>query len=690
MRKTSDRRDSTGKIEVAGAARHLLVMVETLNKTPPKKVSDPPERGSAVIKRALSTLPNRPGVYRMIGADNDVLYVGKAKNLRKRVATYAQAGKLGERTRAMVAATAALEVVTTHTDVEALLLESNLIKTLKPRYNVLLRDDKSFPYILVTRHHEWAQINKHRGARNTDGEYFGPFASAGAVNETLAALQRAFPLRSCSDSMFASRTRPCLQYQIKRCAAPCVGRISKSDYDTLLDEARDFLSGESQAIQKQLAERMQKASEALEFEEAGVYRDRIRALTQIQAHQGINVAGLGDTDVIAVHCEAGQACVQVFFFRGGQNYGNRAYFPTHARHLDPDQVLAAFLGQFYEDRPAPALVLLSHALAEGDLIARALSIRHGCKVALQWPRRGIKRRLVAHAATNAREALGRRLSESASQRRLLDGVAKAFGLPGPPRRIEVYDNSHISGTDAVGAMIVAGPDGLMKNAYRKFTIRSIGRTKPAGAETRTKPAGAETRVEPAGADSLAENDGESVSPGDDYGMIREVLVRRFSRALKEDPDRAAGSWPDLILIDGGIGHLNAALAVLADLGISDVAAASIAKGRDRNAGRERFFLAENPPFSLPPRDPVLYFLQRLRDEAHRFAIGTHRARRSRNIGRSLLDEIPGIGSMRKRALLHHFGSARAASLAGLDDLANVTGISRVVAKKIYDHFNDEG
>ncbi len=615
-------------------------------------------KGVRVIRSQLETLPGGPGVYRMVDAKGEVLYVGKAKNLRKRVQSYTNVAKLSRRLGRVIAETAALEVVTTHTEVEALLLESNLIKRLMPRYNVLLRDDKSFPYILITGDHAWQQVTKYRGARTRPGEYFGPFASATAVNQTLTALQRAFLLRSCSDSVFSSRTRPCLLYQIKRCSAPCVGRISREDYGALVREARMFLSGKSQEIQRALSERMQAASDTLAFETAAIYRDRIRALTQVQAHQDINVAGVEHADVIAAHQAGGQTCIQVFFFRAGRNYGNRAYFPRHDRYLPVEEVLAAFVSQFYDNKPPPPLVLMSHHVADQALIAEAMSVKSGRRVRLVRPARGAKRKLIEHALANAQAALGRRLSESTSQRRLLEGVAEAFGLEAMPERIEVYDNSHIFGANAYGAMIVAGSGGLMKNAYRKFTIKSAG---PGG-----------------------------ITPGDDYGMMREVLGRRFSRALKEDPERDRGLWPDLIIIDGGVGQLNAALTVLADLGVEDLAVVAMAKSAARRAGRERFFLPARPPVTLDARDPVLYFLQRLRDEAHRFAIGAHRAKRSKALSRSMLDEISGIGAHRKRALLHHFGSARNVSKAGLEDLELVDGISKAVAKKIYDHFHAEG
>jgi excinuclease ABC subunit C len=630
--------------------------------------------GAAVVREALRTMPVQPGVYRMLDRRGDGLYVGKARNLKSRVQNYAHPGGLSNRLRRMVAETAAVEIVVTHTEAEALLLECNMIKRLMPRYNVLLRDDKSFPFIHLSAGHEFPQLTKYRGARNRDGSYFGPFASAGAVNRTLVTLQKAFLLRSCSDSVFAIRTRPCLLYQIKRCSAPCVGRISPADYAALIDQARIFLSGRSDDVQQRLAGEMQAAAEALDFEAAALIRDRIRALSLVQGHQDIHVPGIVDADVIAAHQAGGQTCVQVFFFRGGQNWGNRAYFPSHDRQLSAEEVLTAFVGQFYDNRAKPPLVLLNHRLVEQELVEEALSLG-GQRVTLAVPRRGDKRKLVGRILAAAREALGRRLAESASQRQLLDGVAAAFGLEAPPARIEVYDNSHIQGTNAVGAMIVAGPDGLIKNAYRKFTIRGV-----------TPAALRRTMAE----SSERSEAGEAMASGDDYAMMREVLQRRFARALKEDPERDRGMWPDLVLIDGGQGQLNVAQSVLEELGIGDIAIAAIAKGPDRNAGRERFFLPGRAPFSLDPRDPVLYFLQRLRDEAHRFAIGTHRARRTKALGSSPLDEVAGVGARRKQALLHHFGSARAVARAGLGELERVAGISQAVAKKIYDHFHADG
>ena len=616
--------------------------------------------GATLIRGKLKTMPGSPGVYRMIGARGKVLYVGKARNLKKRVATYANAGRLPVRLQRMVAETRELEIVTTHTEVEALLLEANLIKTLKPHYNILLRDDKSFADILIAADHDFPQLIKHRGARKRPGKYYGPFASAGAVNRTITALQRAFLLRNCSDSIFANRTRPCLQYQIKRCSAPCVGRIDATEYGALVRQAHDFLIGRSHAVQEELAHQMQNASDGLEFERAGALRDRIQALTMVQSHQDINPMGIGNADVIALAQEGGQSCIQIFFFRDGRNHGNRAYYPSHDRKAEASEIMSAFIGQFYDGRAAPGRVLTSVEPTEVDLLAEALSVKAEHKVKIRVPQRGRFRKPLEHALSNARQALARRMSESASQRRLLEGLAAALDLEAPPERIEVYDNSHIQGSNAVGAMIVAGPEGLNKGAYRKFNIRTAG-----------------------GADGEA-------SAGDDYAMMREVLGRRFARALKEDPDREDGGWPDLVVIDGGQGQLTAAREALEELGIEDMELLAIAKGPDRDAGRERFFRTGRPSFMLEPRDPVLYFLQRLRDESHRFAIGAHRTRRAKGIAASPLDEIPGIGAARKRALLRHFGSARAVGQAGLSDLEAVGGISRAVARKIYGHFHDDG
>jgi excinuclease ABC subunit C len=615
--------------------------------------------GAGVLRAALPTLPLAPGVYRMLDAKGDALYVGKARALRKRVAQYLQFDRMPNRLLRMVSETRRLEIVTTHTEVEALLLESNLIKRLMPRYNVLLRDDKSFPYIALIEDHDFAQVTKHRGSRDRKGRYFGPFASAGAVNQTLTAMQRAFLLRSCSDAIFGARTRPCLLFQIKRCSAPCVGRISKDDYAKLVDEAVDFLEGRSHDAQGELAAKMQVAADAMDFETAAMYRDRIRALTAVQARQDINVEGLGDSDVVAIHAEGGQTCIQVFFFRGGRNYGNRAYFPRHDRNLATGEVLAAFLGQFYSDKPPPPTVALSEDVPERDLLEQALGTRADRRVRILVPERGDKRKPVDHALANAREALARRMAESGAQSKLLDGVAAAFGLDAPPKRIEIYDNSHIQGTNAIGGMVVAGPEGFMKAQYRKFNIRGPGKS-------------------------------DTGAGGDDYAMMREVFERRFSRALREDAGRDGGTWPDLVLVDGGPGQLSSVMGVLAELGIDDLNVVGIAKGPDRDAGRERFFMPGREPFQLEPRDPVLYYLQRLRDEAHRFAIGGHRAQRSKGLEKSALDEVPGIGPRRKKALLLHFGSAASVKRAGLADLEAVEGVGKTAAKKIYDHFHGGG
>ncbi len=625
-----------------------------------------PAAGATVIDGYLKTLPSAPGVYRMINTKGDVLYVGKAKNLKKRVASYTRPDRQPNRTRRMIAETASMEFVTTHTEAEALLLEANLIKRYRPRYNILLRDDKSFPSILLTGEHAFPQVLKHRGAESRKGDYYGPFASVWAVNEALATLQRAFLLRSCTDTVFANRTRPCLLHQIKRCSAPCVGRISEAEYGASVEHARAFLAGGSQKIQRHFSRLMQDASDAEEYEKAAGYRDRIRALTRIQAHQDINLKGVGDADVIGAHQAGGQTCIQVFFFRAGANFGNRAYFPSHAREEDAAAVLEAFLGQFYAKALPPKMILVSHSPPNRKLLAEALSVRAGRNVSLVRPQRGDKRNLINHVLANAREALARRMAESASQRRLLEGLAQALDLDGAPERIEVFDNSHVSGAKAVGALIVAGPEGLMKKAYRKFTIR--------GAKQSGAPAG---------------NDGR-FSPGDDYAMMREVLSRRFSRALKEESDRTAGTWPDLVLVDGGKGQLGVALEVFEDLGIEGVTVAAIAKGPDRHAGRERIYLPGCEPLTLPPRDPVLFFLQRLRDEAHRFAIGAHRDKRSKSLTRSLLDDIPSIGAKRKKALLHHFGAAKAVTEAGRADLEAVDGISKATANRIYEWFHPDG
>ncbi|PWR18527.1 excinuclease ABC subunit UvrC [Zavarzinia aquatilis] len=613
-------------------------------------------RGRGLIRRHLATLGSGPGVYRMLDARGELLYVGKARNLKRRVAQYANGVHPSNRIARMVAETTALEVIVTHTEAEALLLEANMIKRLKPRYNVLLRDDKSFPYIVIAKGHAWARLGKHRGARGEKGSYFGPFASAGAVTRTLNDLQRVFLLRSCSDSMFESRSRPCLLYQIKRCAGPCVDLVSKADYDHLVEQAEEFLGGRSQAIQRELSEKMTEAAEALDYERAAIFRDRIKALTAIQAHQDINTDAVGEADVIALHVDGGQACVQVFFFRGGQNWGNRAYYPRIDKTDEEAAIRSAFIAQFYDERPPPRLILVDGPVDDAELLIEALSAAAERRIEIAEPKRGAKADLVEHARTNAREALGRRLAETSGQAKLLQAVAEAFDLEAPPKRIEVYDNSHVMGTNAVGGMIVAGPEGFMKNAYRKFNIR-----------------------------------GEDITPGDDFGMMREVLTRRFKRLVAENPDRAEGgaAWPDLLLIDGGAGQVGAVVEILRELGVEEVPVVGIAKGPDRNAGRERFFRPGRPEFSLEQRSPVLYFLQRLRDEAHRFAIGTHRAKRGKAAVQSVLDEIPGIGPSRKKALLHHFGSAKAAARAGLADLEKVPGISKTVAKLVYDHFNEK-
>ncbi|MGX5830660.1 excinuclease ABC subunit UvrC [Mesorhizobium sp. 43Arga] len=630
--------------------------------------------GAEVIQTLVKRLPNAPGVYRMMNAAGDVLYVGKARSLKKRVTNYAQGRFHTNRIGRMVRETSTMEFVVTRTEIEALLLEANLIKRLRPRFNVLMRDDKSFPYILLTGDHVSPGIYKHRGARSRKGDYFGPFASAGAVGRTINSLQRAFLLRSCTNSFYENRTRPCLLYQIKRCAGPCTGEISHEGYAELVAEAKDFLSGRSQKVKTEISAAMQQASEDLDFERAAIYRDRLAALSHVQSHQGINPATVDEADVFAIHQEGGQVCIQVFFFRTGQNWGNRAYFPKADPALEAAEVLGSFLAQFYDDKPTPRNILLSHGVEDQDLLAEALSTRAGRKVAISVPQRGEKKDLTDNALQNAREALGRRLAETSTQGRLLAGFAETFGLAKPPVRIEVYDNSHIMGTNAVGAMVVAGPEGFVKNQYRKFNIRST-----------------------------------EITPGDDFGMMREVMERRFSRLLKEHgdiaPDEAASAeagddieddisgsfpaWPDVILIDGGQGQMTAVRKILADLGIEDrVVAIGIAKGQDRDAGRERFFVKGRDSFSLPVRDPVLYFVQRLRDEVHRFAIGSHRARRKKEMVKSPLDEIAGIGPGRKRALLLAFGTAKAVSRAAIEDLRKVDGISEQVAKLVYNHFHE--
>lgn len=610
--------------------------------------------GAEIIRTQLRTTPEQPGVYRMLNAAGEALYVGKARNIKKRVSNYIQQARLPLRLQRMVAQTQSMELVVTHTEAEALLLEANLVRKLQPRYNILLRDDKSFPYILIAQDHEFPALVKHRGSRNRKGWYFGPFASGQAVTETVVLLQRGFMLRNCTDGFFKSRQRPCLQYHIKRCTAPCVGKVSVADYAAQVAEARAFLGGKNSDIQQALAQQMQAASDAQHYEQAAKLRDRIKVLTSVQSRQDINVAGIGDADIIAAVQEAGQVAIQLFFFRSDRNFGTRSYFPQHDKDAKIPEVLAAFMAQFYVDRPAPPLLLLNIMPDDAALLGEALAARSEYPVDFQVPQRGEKKRLVEHALTNARAALQRRLAESASQRQLLQGVADVFGLPEPPRRIEVYDNSHIQGSNAVGAMIVAGPDGFEKKSYRKFTIRGLS---------------------------------QGFAPGDDFAMMREVLSRRLRRLQEEDPERKTGQWPDLLLIDGGQGQLNSVLHVMAELGISDIAVVGIAKGPDRDAGRERFFMPGREPFTLPPDDPVLYYLQRLRDEAHRYVIGAHRAKRVKAISATPLDGLPGIGPTRRKALLHHFGSAKAVAQAGEADLRLVPGISAQIAARIYAYFH---
>ncbi|HWA70098.1 MAG TPA: excinuclease ABC subunit UvrC [Rhizomicrobium sp.] len=617
-----------------------------------------PLKGAERIAAYLKTLPDAPGVYRMLNAAGEVLYVGKAKSLKKRVSSYALRGSHNERITRMILETAEMVFVTTASETDALLLESNLIKRLKPRYNVSYRDDKSFPNILLREDHPFPQLLKHRGAKTMKGVYFGPFASAGAVNRTLNTLQRAFLLRSCSDSVFESRTRPCLLFQIKRCSAPCVNRIDLGGYHELVEEAESFLNGKSQTVQDAMKAEMTQASQAMDFEAAARYRDRLRAMSHIQSSQGINPSTFDEADLFAAFGEGGHTCIQVFFFRAGQNWGNRPYFPKHDRDLPLAEILESFIGQFYDERTAPGLILASENLPDAVLLAGALASRAGHKVEISRPQRGEKREIMERAMINAREQLGRRMAENSAQTQLLEGVADAFGLEQPPRRVEVYDNSHIQGAHALGAFIVAGPEGFEKAQYRKFNIKS-----------------------------------EDLAPGDDYAMMREVLTRRFARMVKEEsdqPDNARWKRPDLVLIDGGPGQLSIACQVFADLGVEDVTLVGISKGPDRDAGREHFYLPGKEPFRLDPKSPVLYYLQRLRDEAHRFVIGGHRKKRSTAIGANPLDEIAGVGAGRKRALLQHFGSARAVAGASLADLAAVGGVSETLAKKIFDFFHPGG
>jgi excinuclease ABC subunit C len=619
-------------------------------------------QGHAAIENAVKLAPTSPGVYRMLNAANDVLYVGKAKNVKKRLSSYARSSAPHPaRILRMIAATAAVEIVSTTTETEALLLEANLIKQLRPRFNVQLRDDKSFPYILISGDHWAPQILKHRGAQSRPGRYFGPFASAGAVNRTITALQRAFLIRSCTDGFFESRTRPCLLYQIRRCAGPCTGEIDFPGYSELVREATDFLSGRSDAVKQELAGLMEKASGELEFETAAVFRDRLAALSAIQSQQGINPRTVEEADLFAIHQEGDYSCVEVFFFRTGQNWGNRGYFPRAEKSFTPAEVLSSFLAQFYDDKPPPKLILLSHAIEEAELLADALSVKAGHKVDVSVPKRGEKKDLIALALTNAREALGRKLADTATQGRLLEGLATTLGLAHPPKRIEVFDNSHIQGKNAVGAMIVAGPEGFIKNQYRKFNIKS-----------------------------------EGLTPGDDYAMMREVLERRFKRLLAPSDREEANAeqdlvpqWPDLLIIDGGRGQLNAAREILQSLSLTEIALLAVAKGPDRDAGRETLFVPDGEAIKLEPRDPVLYFIQRLRDEAHRFVIGSHRKRRAKDIREAGLQEIPGIGPSRKRALLHHFGTLKEIERASIADLGKVPGVSAESARKIFEFFHTQ-
>lgn len=611
--------------------------------------------GHEVIRDTLKSLDGSPGVYRMLDAQARVLYVGKARNLKARVSNYSRPTGHSPRIARMISETASMMFLTTRTETEALLLEQNLIKQLKPRYNVLLRDDKSFPNILLTGNHPFPMIKKHRGARKEKGSYFGPFASAGSVNRTLNQLQKVFLLRNCSNATFDSRTRPCLLYQIKRCSGPCVGKISEADYAASVKDAGRFLSGRSTEIQERLAGEMQEASEAMEFERAAALRDRIKALTQVQTNQGINPRTVREADIVALHVEKGQACVQVFFIRANQNWGNHDYYPRLSADVEEPEILQAFLGQFYQTKEPPRQIILSHPVEEPELLAAALSEKADRKVEIIVPQRGEKAELIDGALRNARESLARKMAETATQAKLLKGVAEAFGLENPPQRIEVYDNSHIQGTNAVGAMIVAGPDGFAKNQYRKFNIK-----------------------------------GDKLTPGDDFGMMKEVLTRRFKRLLKEDPERAEGLWPDLLLIDGGAGQVSAVAEIMDELGVSDIPMVGVAKGVDRDAGKEEFYRKGQRPFALRHNDPVLYFVQRMRDEAHRFAIGTHRAKRAKAVGATPLDDVPGVGATRKRALLAHFGSAKAVSRANLADLKAVDGISDALAETIYAFFHEGG
>ena len=613
------------------------------------------DAGVAAIRNVLTTLPRRPGVYRMQDARGDVLYVGKARALKNRVTNYTQVAKLPKRLQRMVAQTRSLTIVTTRTEAEALLLEAQLIKRFRPPYNVLLRDDKSFPFILLREDHDFPRVQKHRGARRIKGSYYGPFASAGSVSRTLNALQKLFLLRSCSDSFFANRSRPCLLYQIKRCSAPCVDRIGRDEYAGLVADAKAFLAGKSTNVQSRLSKSMAAAAEGQDYELAAVYRDRLRALTYIQGSQTVHAEGLGDADVFALACKAGAMCIQAFFIRGGQNWGHRAFFPAHTNDVPEAEVLSSFLVQFYEDMPPPRRILVDREPADAELLAEALGERAGRRIAIERPQRGARAKLIDQAKRNAEEALERRMAETTTQGKLLRELAETFELPEPPKRIEVYDNSHIMGTSPTGAMIVAGPEGFRKNSYRKFNIKR-----------------------------------KETQPGDDFAMMREVLERRFARLEKDDPDRSSGEWPDLLLIDGGKGQLSAVCEILEDAGVHDVPVLAVSKGPDRNAGRETFHLPGGREISLPPNSALLFYLQRLRDEAHRFAIGTHRQKRAKSLTISSLDEVPGIGPSRKRALLMHFGTARAVKGAALEDLERAPGISRSTARQLYDFFHPAG
>jgi excinuclease ABC subunit C len=614
------------------------------------------EKGVAAIREVLKTLPVRPGVYRMQDSRGDVLYVGKARALRNRVTNYTQVARLPKRLQRMVAQTRSMTIVTTRTEAEALLLEAQLIKRFRPAYNVLLRDDKSFPFILLREDHPFPRVQKHRGARRAKGQYFGPFASAGSVTRTLNALQKLFLLRSCSDSYFENRSRPCLLYQIKRCSAPCVGRISEADYDELVDDAKNFLSGKSTGVQARLSKQMAEAAEKQDYELAAVYRDRLRALTYIQGSQTVHAEGLGDADVFALACKAGTMSIQGFFIRGGQNWGHRAFFPAHTSDVPEAEVMSSFLVQFYEDMPPPKRILVDREVADTEVLEEALSERAGRRVAIEIPKRGDRKKLLDQARRNAEEALDRRLAETTTQGKILRELADAFELPDVPKRIEVYDNSHIMGTNATGAMIVAGPEGFRKNSYRKFNIKR-----------------------------------PETNPGDDYAMMREVLERRFARLEKEDPDRQSGEWPDLLLIDGGKGQLSSVCEVMEDAGVHDVPVVGVAKGPHHGReGREVFHFPGGREITLPPNSALLFYIQRLRDEAHRFAIGTHRAKRAKSLTTSTLDDVPGIGPNRKRALLMHFGSARAVKGAALEDLERAPGISKTMARQLYDYFHPAG